>query len=86
LDIEAESAEGSYRGERLTYAGLAERFGIMVLPSFVFLDMQVDPVKVISGYISKQRFGLILDYMEKELYKDKVDLEEYIASRSSSKL
>jgi thioredoxin-related protein len=52
LDIEGKSAEGSYRGERLTYAGLAERFGIKALPSFVFLDTQADPVKVVSGWIT----------------------------------
>ncbi len=86
LDIERQGAEGSYRGERLTYADLAKRFGIKALPSFVFLDTQGDPVKVISGYISKQKFALILDYMGKELYKDNVDLESYIAARSSSKL
>jgi thioredoxin-related protein len=86
LDIDDKSAEGTYRGERLTYAGLAERFGIKALPSFVFLDTQADPVKVISGYNSKQRFGLILEYMGKELYKNNVDLEGYIATRSSSTL
>jgi len=86
LDIEAEAAEGTYRGERLTYAQIAERFGIKGLPSLVFLDTQGDPVKVMSGYISKERFGIILDYMGKELYKDNVDLEAYIATRSSSAL
>ena len=86
LDIDRKSAEGTYRGERLTYAQIAERFGIKALPSFVFLDKQADPVRVMSGYISKQRFGIILDYMEKELYKDNVDLEVYIATRSSSAL
>jgi thiol:disulfide interchange protein DsbD len=86
LDIDKKSAEGIYRGERLTYAEIAERFGIKALPSFVFLDKQSDPVRVISGYNSKQRFGIILDYMGKELYKDNVDLEVYISTRSSSTL
>jgi thioredoxin-related protein len=86
LDIDDKSAQGSYRGERLTYAGLAERFGIRALPSFVFLDTQGDPIRVISGYNSKQRFGLILEYMGKQLYKDNVDLDAYIATRSSSTL
>ncbi len=84
LDIDDKSAVGVYRGERLTYAQIAERFGIKMLPSFVFLDRQGDPVKVTSGYMSKHRFGLMLDYMHKELYKDNVDLEEYITSKSSS--
>lgn len=86
LDIDDKSAQGTYRGEKLTYAGLVERFGIKALPSFVFLDTQMKEAKVVSGYIPKERFRLILEYMKEELYKENIDLETYITSKSSSNL
>ncbi len=82
LDTEDDKTEGILNGEKIVYKQIAGKFGITVLPSYLFIDKEGKPVTIILGYRPKEPFSIILDYFQNELYKKEINLNEYIESKS----
>lgn len=82
IDTQDTKTTGTFKDKTMTFRQMAGAFGVTGLPSYVFIDKKSEPVTVIPGYIPKEKFSKILDYMKNELYLDKVDFQEYVESNS----
>jgi len=45
-------------------------------------DKDGKPIHLLPGYVPKEQFGPLLDYMKDELYKKKVNFRDYLKSVS----
>lgn len=82
VDTDDRETTGTFKDKTLSYRQLAGAFGANSLPSFLFIDRNGEPVTIIAGYREKGEFAPILDYINKELYKENIELGEYIEQHS----
>ncbi len=82
INAEDNNTKGTFRDKTLPYSNLAQAFGVRGYPSYLFFDKEGQPITVISSYFEKEKFLPILEYFEKELYAEEVNLQEYIESNS----
>ena len=78
---EDKKTKGTFKDSTMSYNQLTRAFRVSGLPSYLFIDKNGEPVTVIPGYIPKEKFSRILDYMKNELYLKKVDFQEYVESK-----
>ena len=81
VDTDDVETTGTYQGQTLTYRDMAGAFGVEGLPSYLFLDKAGQPVTIIPGYIEKEPFGVILEYMHNEVYAEGVALNDYMQEK-----
>ena len=72
----------TYDGKSMPYQELSGYFQVTGLPSYLFMDKEGRPVHLLPGYVPKEQFGPLLDYMKDELYKKKINFSDYFKSVS----
>lgn len=80
IKLEAENTRQrlEFRGKSFTPRQLTAAFRVSGFPSIAFLSPQQELITVIPGYIEKEMFINLLQYMLKECYKSQTTFEEFL--------
>jgi thioredoxin-related protein len=80
IRVDAENRADSlfYKGGTYTPFTLGRRFGVRAFPSLAYLDADQELVTVVPGFVPAKTFLPILQYMQKECYKQRMTFEEYM--------
>jgi thioredoxin-related protein len=70
-----------YRGEKYTPVSLARRFGVRGFPSLAYLDRDGELVTVVPGFVPAKTFLPLLQYMQKECYRQRMTFEEFMKKK-----
>jgi len=83
IKINAEDTKtmGSFQETTMSYRQMSKTFGVKGFPSYLFIDREGNPVNVVLGYYTKEQFSKVIEYYQKEMYKDKVNLHNYIEGK-----
>ena len=71
-----------YESKNLPYNEIPPYFGVKGLPTLLFIDKEGQPLYPLSQYLPANQLAPMLDYFRDELYKNDVDLTEYVKGRS----
>jgi thioredoxin-related protein len=71
----------TFKGKVYSPQEFSRALGVSGLPTIVFMDKNGQLVTKIPGYIQKDVFIPLLSYMQKECYKKKVSLKDYIENK-----
>jgi len=82
VNTEDKKHYATYDGKSMSYQNLSGYFQVKGLPSYLFIDKDGKPIYLLPGYVPKEQFGPLLDYMNDELYKKKVTFRDYLKSVS----
>ena len=82
VNTEDKNRYATYDGKSMSYQDLSGYFRVTGLPSYLFMDKDGKPIHLLPGYVPKEQFGPLLDYMKDELYKKKVNFGDYLKSVS----
>jgi thioredoxin-related protein len=71
IKIDAENAKkkGTYKDKTLTYREMTSAFGVDGFPTYLIIDKAGEPVDKVVGYVEKDKFTVVLDFMREEIYK-----------------
>lgn len=78
LDAENTTEIITFQGQQMTPRQLTSAFQVTGFPSLAFLTPDLELITVIPGYIKKDMFLNILQYMEHECYKSQTSFEEFL--------
>jgi len=78
LNAESSSETITFRGQQLTPRQLTSAFQVTGFPSIAFLTPDMEVITIIPGYIKKDMFMNILEYVEHECYKSQVSFDEFL--------
>jgi thioredoxin-related protein len=80
--LNAESSTShAFNGANATEREIAKAWGVNGYPATVFLTSKAEPITVVPGYIPRETFLKVLEYIHTESYKT-VSWENYLSSRS----
>jgi len=68
----------TFQGKTFSLRQLSSVFGVKGLPSLAFLTSEQEMVTLIPGYIKKDKFMKILEYINKECYKKQIPFEDFL--------
>ena len=78
LNAESSTEMITFKGQQLTPRQLTSAFQVTGFPSLAFLTPDLEVITVIPGYIKKDMFLNILEYIEHECYKSQTSFEEFL--------
>jgi len=78
LNAENSTETVEFQGQKLTPRELTAAFRITGFPSVAFLTPKAEVITVVPGYIKKDMFMNLLQYMQKECYKSQTLFEEFL--------
>jgi thioredoxin-related protein len=81
INAENDKEKVSYRGEEHTGVTLARRFGVRGFPSLAYLDRDGELVMVVPGFVPAKTFLPLLQYMQKECYRQRMTFEEFMEKK-----
>jgi len=67
-----------FHGNRMTSAQLTAAFRVTGFPSIAFLTPDAEIITVIPGYIEKETFLNLLNYVDQECYRSQVSYEDFL--------
>ncbi len=82
IDTEDREKRVTFDSKTMSHQEISQHFRVTELPSYLFIDKEGNPVHIQPGYIPKERFGPMLDYIKDELYKKKIKFIDYLKSKS----
>lgn len=85
IDAENRTEKLNFRGKTYTPRELTSAFQVSGFPSVAFLTPSLEIITVVPGYIEKDTFLKILEYVNKECYKSKISFEEYLKSNCDNR-
>jgi len=83
IDAESNTEKAHFQGREFTNMELTRAFRVTGFPSLGFLTSKHEVITVIPGYIPADQFYYILDYIDKECYKKKISLQEFIDKKGN---
>lgn len=78
VDAENRSDALTYKGESYSPFTLGRRFGVNAFPSLAYLDAEGELVTVVPGFVPAKTFLPLLEYMQKECYKQRMTFDEFM--------
>ena len=78
LNAESTTETITFLGQEMTPRELTSAFRVTGFPSLAFLTPNFEVITVIPGYIKKDQFIKILEYMDHECYKSEISFEEFL--------
>lgn len=69
IDIESEEMV-TFKGKKWTKKELSQEFGLYATPTFIFMDTDQSIIGNKAGYMNKQDFKGLLNFVAKEEYKE----------------
>ncbi len=70
--------EITFKGKTLSLRQLSGAFGVKGLPSLAFLTPEQEMITLIPGYIEKDQFMKILEYINKKCYTKQIPFETFL--------
>lgn len=70
VDVQGHEPVQDLTGNSLTESALARKLGVMLTPTFVFVDHTGSPVLRLEGYQDTKRFRRALDYVNQGRHRD----------------
>jgi thioredoxin-related protein len=83
IDAENMTQKLLYKGEEYTPLTLGRRFGVRGFPSLAYLDREGDLVTIVPGFVPAKTFLPLLQYMEKECYRQRMTFDEFIKRKGN---
>jgi thioredoxin-related protein len=80
LDAEASDTH-PLQGREATEREIARAYGVTGYPATVFLNPEGEVITVLAGYVDKDRFLLVLEYIHERHYESR-SWEDFLSSRS----
>ncbi|MCK5682528.1 thioredoxin fold domain-containing protein [bacterium] len=78
IHLDAESEEtATFKGQTYTFRELTRTFGVTGFPSLAYLSPTKEMVTLVPGYIEKDRFMDILQYVSKECYVKQIPFDSF---------
>ncbi|MEA1986531.1 MAG: DUF255 domain-containing protein [Candidatus Marinimicrobia bacterium] len=78
IRVNTESKETvTFKGQTFSLGQLSGAFGVTGLPSLAFLTPEQEMVTLIPGYIEKDKFMIILEFISKECYKKQIPFDTF---------
>ena len=77
IDCGDRSKYGTIDGRKMNYVDLNDYYRVHAVPTFLFFDTGGKPVQKFLGYIDKEEFCCILDYMRDEVYASGMTFRDY---------
>ena len=81
LNAEIDTVYANFKGKTYSNMELTRAFQVTGFPSLAFISPEKEIITVIPGYIEAEQFFYILDFIDKECYKKKMTLEEFIKKK-----
>ncbi|MBE0642968.1 MAG: DUF255 domain-containing protein [Bacteroidetes bacterium] len=81
LDAEA-ATKHPFQGQTASEREIAKAYGISGYPTTVFLTDEGEPITILPGYIPKETFLQVLEYVHKRLYETQ-SWEDFLKSKKS---
>lgn len=81
INAESNTEKAHFQGQEFTNTQLTQAFRVTGFPSLGFISPQKEVITVIPGYIPAEQFSYLLDYIDKECYKKKMSLDEFIKKK-----
>lgn len=78
IDAENRTDKVKYQGDEYSPVTLARRFGVRSYPSLAYLDRDGALITVVPGFWPAKQFLPLLQYMQKECYKQRMTFEEFM--------
>ena len=79
--LDAESGtQHAIQGQQASERDIARAYGVTGYLATIFLNAAGETITVLPGYVEKDRFMLVLEYIHEQLYKTQ-GWEEFVASR-----
>ena len=84
VKLNAESAKTlSYKGTKMTETQFSRSAGVTGYPATLFMNETHEPITIVPGFISSDRFALILRYVGEDHYKT-TPFQNYLSERGST--
>ena len=84
INAEDQSKYGTIEGKKMSNAEITRNFGVTGFPTILFIDKEHKPVHPLPGFVPADPFSIILDYFKDEEYKNKVNLNDYVKSKTNN--
>jgi thioredoxin-related protein len=81
INAESMSEKVSYKGQEMTPVALARAFGVKSFPSIAYLDREGQLVTLVPGFVPAKTFLPLLQYMQKECYKQQMTFDEFMKKK-----
>ncbi len=81
INAESTTEKVSFKGEELTPVALARAFGVKGFPSIAYLDREGQLVTIVPGFMPAKTFLPLLQYMQKECYKQQMTFDEFMKKK-----
>ena len=81
LDAEARGARHTFEGRTYSAVELTRRFGVRGFPSLGYLGRDGTIVTVVPGFQTPGQLKPMLEYVEKECYRNQMSFEEFLERR-----
>jgi len=81
INAESNTERANYKGQTYTNVELTRAFGVRGFPALAFLDKQGEPITVVPGFVPAETFVHILDYIDKECYKQQMSFEDFMKKK-----
>ncbi|MDT8323542.1 MAG: DUF255 domain-containing protein [Bacteroidota bacterium] len=79
--LDAESgARHTVQGQEATESQIAKAYGISGYPATIFLNAEGEIITILSGYVDRDRFLLVLEYIHEGIYETQ-GWEDFLSSR-----
>ncbi len=78
LNAESTTETLQFQGQTFTPRELTSAFRVTGFPSIAFLTPESQVITVIPGYIKKDMFMNLMQYMERECYKSQTPLDQFL--------
>jgi thioredoxin-related protein len=85
IDTNRSDKTGVFEGRTMSYRGMVMAFQAYGVPAFLFIDSSGKPVQRVIGYIPKEIFGALLDFMRERVYERNIPFEKYRADIASGR-
>jgi len=72
----------NYKNHKISSQGFAMMMGARGLPTSIFLDHKGEIITTLPGYLSKDNFLPILDYVNDKCYSKNISLDQYLSGKT----
>jgi len=70
------------QGQEATERQIAKAYGISGYPATIFLNAKGEMITILSGYVDRDRFLLVLEYIHERIYETQ-GWEDFLSSRGN---
>jgi thioredoxin-related protein len=82
INMDNQSENIMFKNRLISNQHFASMVGVRGLPTILFMNPQGEPALVIPGYVEKDTFTEVLDYIKDGCYKYKIDINDYMSNKA----